>query len=346
MTARLRDLDIEDPAWLRFIAASPSATVFHLPAWSHLLAGCYGYRVSAAVVTRPDGEVVAGLPTACVRSPFVGERLVSLPFTDYCPPVAYDDEALTTLTAALSQRHAGAGAAPLLVHAALPTSPQVHPRSDAVRHTLALSSDAPAVFETFKRTQVRQCVAKAMRDGVTVRRGDSLADLRMFYELQVQTRRRLGVPVQPLRFFERLWGDVLARGLGFVMLADLAGEPVAGAVFLTWNGTIIYKYSASEPRAWPARPNHLVLWTAIRWACDNGFHTFDFGRTDLDTPGLRAFKSGWGTCEQPLVYSVVGERPAERSPSGQATRVLAPIIRNSPPLICRAIGQLFYRYAA
>jgi hypothetical protein len=50
---------------------------------------------------------------------------------------------------------------------------------------------------------------------------------------------------------------------------------------MAWNGSLIYKYSASDPAYWRLRPNNLLLWRAIQWACENGYHTFDMGRTDL-----------------------------------------------------------------
>jgi len=156
-----------------------------------------------------------------------------------------------------------------------------------------------------------------------------------------------------------LWEQVLAPGIGFVLVATLGQVPVAGAVFLAWNGTLVYKYSASDFRYWGLRPNNLVLWTAIRWGCGTDFHTVDFGRTDMDNLGLRQFKNGWGTQERLLAYSTLPRRattdrgnPARTMPGHLARGltggrgVLASMIRRSPSWVCRTIGELFYRYAA
>jgi hypothetical protein len=129
------------------------------------------------------------------------------------------------------------------------------------------------------------------------------------------------------------------------LLAYSGSIPVAGAVFLTWNGTVVYKYGASDPDYWKLRPNHLIFWTAIRWACEHGYRVFDFGRTDLDNQGLRDFKSGWGATERPLVYSLLADRPP-KPPSGRLSHALEEVIRRSPPWVCRAVGELLYKYAA
>jgi len=154
------------------------------------------------------------------------------------------------------------------------------------------------------------------------------------------------VPVQPRRFFELLWSELAGSGSAFILLADAGGrEAVAGALFLTGLGTTIYKFGASELDSLPLRPNHLIFWTAIQEACARGDDRFDFGRSDLDNPGLRAFKSGWGADERPLRYSTLAPGAGEGA-GGLASRALSVAIRRGPPWVCRRTGEALYRYAA
>jgi lipid II:glycine glycyltransferase (peptidoglycan interpeptide bridge formation enzyme) len=181
---------------------------------------------------------------------------------------------------------------------------------------------------------------------VTVRAAEDLTEfVDTFYRLHTRTRARLGVPVQPQRYFRMLWRSLIAPGFGFVLLASAGGLTVAGAVFLAWNGTIMYKYGASSPEFWTLRPNNLLFSTAIRWGCENGYRAFSFGRTDLGDAGLRNFKLGWGTLEEPLVYSTIGSVPAEAS-TARLNTLLRPILRRMPPSVCRLIGELAYKYSA
>jgi CelD/BcsL family acetyltransferase involved in cellulose biosynthesis len=331
--------------WSAFAEAMPRANAFHHPAWSQLLSECYGYRPFALVLTDDTGETIAGMPVLEVTGLLNSQRWISLPFTDRCLPLVKNDEDLSALTDALIQQLGSNRVTAIEVRAALPEQQQVYFRSDAVMHTLALSPDVDAVFRKFKKTRVQQCILKAERDGVTVRRGESVADLGTFYKLHLQTRRRVGTPAQPRRYFDLLWKRLIEPGLGFLLLAYKDNTPLGAAVFLAWNGTVIYKHSASDPAYWRLHPNNSILWTAIRWGCENGYHTFDFGRTDLADEGLRAFKNGWGTQEESLVYSVIADRPPRLS-SGRFKKMLSGIIKRSPPWICRLIGELFYKYAA
>jgi lipid II:glycine glycyltransferase (peptidoglycan interpeptide bridge formation enzyme) len=129
---------------------------------------------------------------------------------------------------------------------------------------------------------------------------------------------------------------VIDANLGYVLLAEVGGAPVAGAVFLTYNRTVVYKYGASDSQSWRVRPNHLLFWEAIRMACNAGYATFDFGRSDMGDTGLRRFKDGWGTHEVPLVYATL----ADRAPGHAAGRL---------SVAARAVillGETLYRYAA
>ena len=83
---------------------------------------------------------------------------------------------------------------------------------------------------------------------------------------------------------------------------------------------------------------------AIEWATEQGYATFDFGRTDPDNPGLVQFKDSWGAQARPLEYTSVGRAGYQSRSSAHA--ILAPLIRRSPVAVCRGVGEVLYRFAA
>jgi CelD/BcsL family acetyltransferase involved in cellulose biosynthesis len=338
-------IDLDESRWLSFVSSCTEALPFHHPAWSRLIADCYGFERFGVVVTDESGAVVAGMPLAQVTNRRRKRRWVSLPFTDHCPPLSRSNEALAKLLKETSELKTEAGATRIDVHAAL-GGPQTHAKLAGVSHTLALNGSPESVFSRFAEA-TRRNTRQSQARGVRVVRAASREELtETFYRLHLRTRIRLGVPVQPRRFFDLLWERILEPGLGFLLLAYSDNTPIAGAVFLSWSETTVYKYGASETAYLNLRPNNLLMWKAIEWACTNGCTRFDFGRTDADNEGLRAFKSGWGATETPLVYTVVGGR-TQRFGAGQAmTKLAGGVIRHSPPWVCRALGELLYGYAA
>jgi len=293
-----------------------------------------------------DGVVRAGLPLVEVRHLHGGRKWVSLPYTDYCPPLVSDKSEEEQLVIALGHASESAGARRVEVRA--PLAGGSASGDVALRHVLALDGDPAAIYAGFHRSQVQRNIRRAEREGLTIRQATREQDLTgTFYQLHVRSRRRQGVPVQPRRFFRLLWERAIGTGLGSLLIVEASGQPVAAAVFLAWNRTMIYKFGASEARAWSLRPNHLLFWHAIRTACEQGYRWFDFGRTDVGHEGLRNFKLSWGAVEEPLVYGTLGGRPDLAPPAeGAAGRLLASAIRRGPLLLCRVAGEALYRYAA
>jgi CelD/BcsL family acetyltransferase involved in cellulose biosynthesis len=269
-------------------------------------------------------------------------RFTSLPFTDYCPPLVTGEDTLAELSAALLGWQRTSQVHELVVHGALSSTAGIHVVARGVRHILPLGTTSQEFQRRIKGSQIDRAVKKAVREGLTARISRSEADMDTFYELHLRTRRRQGVPVQPRRFMRLLWRHVIDRGLGFLVLAHSAGRPIAGAVYLAWNGHLIYKFGASDSRFWQLRPNNLVIWTAIEWACEEGYRDLDFGRSDIDNQGLREFKRRWGATEVSLDYSYLA--PAAPGPPfpGLSRQILARIIQSSPSLVCRLTGELLY----
>jgi CelD/BcsL family acetyltransferase involved in cellulose biosynthesis len=343
----LERVPIQQRAWADFVAKQQNAVLFHHPEWARLLADCYGYEAFALTASDRSGQIVAGLPVMEISGLLRRRRWVALPFTDTCSALVNGDlEA--AFASDLARFRAASGASALEVRTGLTTGQAFRAEIGTI-HTLDLTPGLDAVYKTFSRSRVRPEIKRAEREGVRIREATQSSDLTStFYDLHVATRRRQGVPVQPRRFFDLLWHRLLARGLGFALVADLADRAVAGAVFLAWNGTVIYKYAASDEAYRWARPNHLLLWEAIRRSFENDVHTIDFGRSDADNEGLRKFKSGWGAKEELLAYSTFADdAPAQRARSSpRLQRLLRETIRRSPPWVCRGIGTAAYRYVA
>ena len=286
----------------------------------------------------------AGIPIARIDSRLTGRRLVSLPFSDICTPALArdaDPAALVALGEALAEEARRTGLA-LTVRESLPSAPGAFVQPQFFRHLLPLADDPTEVERSYSKSQVRRGIKKAKRENLRGERRTDAWALDAFYSLHVKTRKRLGVPTQPRRFIRR-FEELFAAGLGFVGMIFDDRQPIAAAVFLTYNGTVTYKYGASDARKLGKRPNNLLFSELIRWACEAGFQTLDFGRTEIDNEGLRSFKRSWGASEVELSYTHF----AENEPSPQPVlrdRVMTASIQRSPAVVGRLVGEALYRH--
>jgi CelD/BcsL family acetyltransferase involved in cellulose biosynthesis len=333
-----------DPQWTAFVSHHPAATCFHQPAWLETLTSAYGFRAGVALQRDADGAVVAGMPLVEVRRP-TGRRWMCLPFSDECGPLVAPGVSATPLVVQVEALRREGGIGDLQVRTGLDI-PGAASRQVAVTHELALSGPVEGGARPGRaRASVRRHLATAERRGVQVSVAQTLPDISTYYRLHVQTRRRQGVPAQPRSYFRALWERMIAPGHGFVLIAHQGDRPVAGAVYLLGGRTVTYKYGASDSTAWALRPNHPVMARAIAWATERGYATFDFGRTDLDNQGLMQFKESWGAQRRPLCYTSFSGSVRHRA-ALPLQGLTGTVIRRSPPVVCRAVGELLYRYAA
>jgi CelD/BcsL family acetyltransferase involved in cellulose biosynthesis len=331
--------------WDALVANYPEATFFHQSAWAKVLRDCYGFQPLYIV----GGSEFArwALPLMEVRSLMTGHRGVSLPFSDYCDPLISGDcqpgsELLSELTAFGQSRrwryvefHGAHDLFPLA-----PSAVTYH------LHELDLSLPEEHLWEGVE-SSTRRAVRRARAVGVTVRTGRLMEDVRAFYALHCETRRKHGLPPQPFRFFEYLHQHVIAKGLGTVFLAYHNGAIVAAALFVHANGRVTYKFGASDEQELSLRPNNLLMWEAICHFRAAKFHQLSFGRTSPENAGLRRFKLGWGARESALDYFRFDlTRGAFTTAEERTTGWHNQVFRHLPLSVSRLCGQLLYRHMA
>jgi len=339
---RVSSLPIDHPQWAEFVATNAAANPFHLPAWATVIADCYRFNTFVLAVRDHDGEILAGAPTVAVRSALGRLRWVSLPFSDVCPLLVRPGTARDSAICMLKEHVLASRVHELELRADLPAARDCHPVVVGYNYSLELPSDPAALHPNKGHRYSRN---RAFRKGVQVIHGDSAEDMATFYRLHTLTRRRLGVPVQPRRFFDLIWDRLIARGHGFVASATLDDQVIAAGVYLAHNGTLVAKYYASDPSHMDTGAGYAIDWETMAFGCSEGYHTLDLGRSDLDADGLRLYKSSWGATERPLVYSHISLAPPHGT--GPAVGEMPRrIIRRSPLWVCRALGEVLYRWSA
>lgn len=334
------------PEWDARVADFPGATIFHGAAWARTLQHAYGFRPEYHVLRDAAGDA-ALMPLMEVNSWLTGRRGVSLPFTDACAPLCRAPEALRLVLNAAEQHGEERNWTHLEVRG--------HPDDTAgpslsmatyVGHQLALAEDIAGLW-TDLDPATRRAVRRAREQGVEVTSSTAMTELAAFYRLLGVTRRRHGLPPQPWSFFERVHEHLIAAGHGHVWMARHQGEPVAGAVFLTFGESVVYKWGASLDTHQHLRANNLVMWEAMAWHAQHGYATFDFGRTARGNEGLRRFKRGWGAVEHPVTYLRVDLLTGQRvAPQDRTAGWHTALFRHAPPTLARWVGSLLYRHAA
>jgi lipid II:glycine glycyltransferase (peptidoglycan interpeptide bridge formation enzyme) len=158
-------------------------------------------------------------------------------------------------------------------------------------HVLRLHRDHEQVFAGYNAT-MRNQVRQARRRGVQVRAAHSLEDLRAYYQIHLRLVEQKGgysflFPVELLQAL--LQAPDTARFL----VAEYEERIVAGGFFLRDGCSVFYLHGASDREYSHAFPTCAVIDEAIRWACEGGVASFNFGGSG-GIASLEKFKSFWG----------------------------------------------------
>jgi hypothetical protein len=331
-----------NPDWDRLVILHPDSNFFHSAAWAKVLCKTYNHKAIYLHFSRRN-ELVALVPMMEVRSPFTGRRGVCLPFSDFCGPLIFDEDGSGFVVEKLSELARERNWKYFELRGGQETLPPIAtPTTQFYGHKLPLSESSEELLAGFA-SPVRRAIRKAEKIGGSVEVTKTRNAILEFYRLHVKTRRRHGLPPQPLAFFLNIYEEIIKAGQGFVVLARRGSRPFAAAVFFQFGKTALYKFGASDEVFQEFRGNNLVMWEAIKFLMQNGSRLLHFGRTSLDNEGLRRFKAGWGALEEAIEYFRFDtEAKAWKNAGDSGSGFHNKVFRRLPLAVNRLAGAVIY----
>jgi hypothetical protein len=320
---------------------------YHHPEWVKHLARTWSYPIHCFTATREE-NVVGALAIAEVPGLFGPRRMVSLPFSYAAGPVALDGAVAAELVAAALDFAKERKIRRLEIKQRAAPEPPLAGMVRTQRYSTFLLDTAggeAAVWERLHGGSTRRGIRKAEKEGVVVVRGSSEAEWTAMGRLEEDTAHRHGVPAPPRSFFSGPCRRLQNAGLADLYLARLKNNELAAGIVI-WKGgrEWIYAYGASRPETLASRPNHLLLWTAVKDAITAEVG-FDLGRAAPEQEGLVEFKRRWGGQPVPLSYDywpdASGLNVADRS---QGSLALAARVWSRLPAGVTRAGSFLYRY--
>jgi len=341
MSAGISIVDpLADSRWDDLLERHPLASVFHSRGWLEALKRTYGYE-PMVLTTTGRGPLANGL-ALCRVSTWMSRRLVSLPFSDHCDPLVDRPDDLSAVLAFLAGE----------IEKKRWSSLELRPRHVApgglsegayyYLHTLDLARPVDRIFKTFHRSSIQQTVRRAEREGLSYEAGRSEALLSSFYGLLRLTRRRHGLPPQPLAWFRNLTaclGDRVS-----IHIAAKNGQPIASVLTLSFKRTMVYKYGGSDTRYHSLGGTPFLLWRAIQEAKAQGMEEMDLGRSDLDQPGLVAFKDHLGATRMTLTYYTCPKRRRGTAQGSPLSRAARRVFARLPDGALDLAGRLLFKH--
>jgi CelD/BcsL family acetyltransferase involved in cellulose biosynthesis len=346
---------IRNKDWDTFIDGHPFGWLYHLSDWKKILEETFpqltGYYL--ALMNKEKNAIRAALPLFLVKSRLWRNKFVSIPFTTICDPLVSNIEEMKALldrTLALSKDFDVQNVEIRMfnAHQYLNESEGEYDRS-YVQQYLVLDKTQDELWRTFHKKSVRSRIKRALESGLKLKIAHDEADLGIFYQLYLTTRKRLGLPGLPYTFFKALWQTYYSKDQLSLYLAEYDGKIIAGAVFFKYKKRLSMEFAGTDEKYNKLYPNHFLYWHIIKNAYEEEFEIADMGRTSVFNQSLITFKSRWGakTREMPVYYypkiSDMNIKPRESTRSYQ---LIKKINSNSPKFLYHLVSSFYYRHAS
>lgn len=346
-------VDVLTPAmenlWDEFVESHKFGQLYHTTAWKDVLETSFPHITNKNLVLWDDKsiKIVGALPLYLVKSWLLGNRLICIPQGTLCDPLVGSRENFRILfdyALTLKQKYKCTRIELKIFESMSLISEMLIPYSVHKHHYLNLMDDFDKLSRNFKRT-VRQSVRKAMESDLEVIHGKSIDDLKEVYNLYLKTRKRNLVPSQPYSFFENIWNKLYPKNMMTLLMVKRGELTIGGGIVIRFKNRATLEFLASDENSFSLRPNHLLVWNAIKNAIEDGCHVFDFGRTAPDDTGLMRFKQSWGSDVVDLVGVSDGnaiEKIADKT--SLKWKMIRFAVGRSPLPIYRILNTFCYRH--
>lgn len=299
---------LDERVWTSFVEKQPDGNIFHTPEMMQVFNKAKGYSATLWAIVDDDGAPLAlflpveatvldrpFLRTMTTRAVLFGSVL--------CTPTPEGYEALDRLLQAYNNAMKGR----VLFSEMRNLSDLSHAQpvlekngmmfEGHLNFLIDLSQPTEQIWKAV-RSNAKRNVRKARKLGVTLDWVEDLDGIAAAYPPMKQVYKRLQVPIPDQSLFEAAFDVLYPKNMFKVMLAKVAGEVMGALTLLMHKGVLTYWYTGVPRAGSEYRVSDFLVWEALEYGSENGFHLFDFGGGGKpeEEYGVRDFKAKYGGC--------------------------------------------------
>lgn len=351
MHCRVVEIDsFDDERWGNFVLNHPSGWVCHLSSWKKILEETFSHIHGhyLAIIDEGNSSIVAALPLFEVKSWILGQRFVSIPYATLSDPLIGNADELNLFLNYIyenlySNKDSYLG---ITIYNTDHIFKQfeINTCSKYVNHYLLLDSAPDVLLRKNFKDPIRRSIKKVSKENIDIFEAVDDQHVSVFYNIYVETRRRLGLPPQPFRFFLNLFNILSKRGQISIQLAKRGEEIIGAIILLKYKDRVSVDYLASDIKYREIGIDTFLWWEAIKYSWREGYRIFDFGRTSIHNTGLLTYKDRWGAIRKNIShYSNEKDQNFDKD-SSFLYKPIKTICLHAPRPIFQYIGKLIYNH--
>jgi hypothetical protein len=336
---------LSDDRWDDLVARHPKASAFHKRSWVESLVRTYGYEPLALTSASPGQALDDGIVLCRISSWITGSRLVSLPFSDHCQPLFTD---IAQVPEFLDRLRVESDRQSCRYIELRPTG-QIEDADSGFQesasycfHVLELGPSLEQIFVALHKDSIQRKIRRADKEQLSYEAGRSQGLVDEFYRLLLITRRRHQLLPQP-----RIWFSNLVGCMGDSVQIHVArkdGVSIAAMLTLRHRASVVYKYGCSIEEFHNLGGMPFLFWRLIEESKASGAEEIDFGRSDLDNPGLITFKDRLGASRKSMTYYRYSRLRLRETPNHWKSHAMRQFFSILPDAVSSTAGRIFYRH--
>ncbi len=339
--------------WDKFVDSHPYGSIYHLSSWKKVIEKSFKHIKGniLAICDNESNKIMAGLPIYNVRSGITGDRLVSVPFALFSDPLVSTPEDIKTLLPSIFEMHKQKETSFIEFRTLkcdyLADNLNFGMSNYNKHHFLLLDRNPDQLFKSFHKKAVRVPVLKAMKNNIGLKLGETEADLSEFYKIYFMSRKRLGLPSIPYKFFRSLWEVFYSLRRITLLLAVFEGRVIGGSILLKYKDSVNIEFGCDNIKFRHLCVNQFLDWETVKLAYSDGFKLLSFGRTSCNNSGLMVYKNRWGTKTEDLpkfFFPPNYRLNDEENESSWKYKLVRMICKKAPNSIFQLVSRFVYRH--
>jgi serine/alanine adding enzyme len=329
-----------EKAWEQFLNDSPQATLGHLLGWRNVVQKTYHH--TPYYLMAMDGQSIEGvLPLFLIQSPFFGKFLVTAPYLSYGGMLANNEGASCALTEAAQELALEQKVRYIEIRGLSRVDQGLLLKDKYCTFLLPLSAGPDVLWQGFEGGRARKTIRKAVKSGISLERGHHLMPI--YADIMSRHMRDLGTPYHRIPFYQCIVEAFPQEAE--ILMARYGDQYIGGILLVTYKETVYDCYAAALREYKSLGAASLLIWEAIRSACDRGLKYFDFGRSRWDS-GTFFFKRQWRAHPVPLFYEyhlLGGTNVPDVDPTNARFRRAIALWKRLPVFAANALGPLLIK---
>ena len=335
--------DIGDNVWNEFAASQAHSTLYHSSHWRKVFQKAYGLKSYYLVKLDSKNKVEGLLPIVHQKSRLFGNHLGSLPFfVNYAGVLAKNSDAANALYAYAGDLARKLGAHTLQLRGTEVLDIEWPCQQHKICMHLKLPSTADELWKAIgskRRSQIK----RPEREGIEIVHGGREL-LKDFYSVMTRNMRDLGSPVHSKAFYSAILETFPQQT--HIILIKKSGIAVAGGFLIGYKHMLEIPWASSLREYNSIGVNMRLYWEVLKYAIEQGYEVFDFGRSSKDSNTYR-FKKQWGAQPVQCYWYTWGKHNTEHakpSTDNAKFQLAINVWRRMPLPVANVLGPMLVRH--